>query len=169
MLPSFAFFLLSWELSFQRKGNGDTNIWLWTIRNHILWKIHLTARRTIQRKKLSKWSTFFLTTSLSSLVVRSSNRLLGYLWEQTVPLFWLTCSCFHTKRNSSKSWSNLVKKNLAKAFNFTFRYIDDVLSLNNKKFIDYVHRIYPSELEIFYICRLPRHFLTKKSTGTAFH
>ena len=39
-------------------------------------------------------------------------------------------------------------RDLAKAFNFTFRYIDDVLSLNNKKFIDYVHRIYPSELEI---------------------
>lgn len=32
-------------------------------------------------------------------------------------------------------------RDLAKAFNFTFRYIDDVLSLNNKKFIDYVHRI----------------------------
>ena len=41
-----------------------------------------------------------------------------------------------------------VKKDLAKAFNFTFRYIDDVLSLNNKTIIDFVHCIYPSELEI---------------------
>ena len=39
-------------------------------------------------------------------------------------------------------------KHLAKSFNFTFRYIDDVLSLNNKVFIDHVDRIYPSELEI---------------------
>ena len=39
-------------------------------------------------------------------------------------------------------------KDLAKSFNFTFRYIDDVLSLNNKKFTDYIHRIYPPELEI---------------------
>ena len=39
-------------------------------------------------------------------------------------------------------------KNLAKSFNFTFRYIDDVMSLNNKKFDDHVDRIYPPELEI---------------------
>ena len=32
--------------------------------------------------------------------------------------------------------------------NFTFRYIDDVLSLNNTKFGNYVERIYPIELEI---------------------
>ena len=39
-------------------------------------------------------------------------------------------------------------KKLAISFNFTFRYIDDVLSLNNSKFGDYVARIYPIELEI---------------------
>ena len=39
-------------------------------------------------------------------------------------------------------------KKLAVSFNFTFRYIDDVLSLNNSKFGDYVGRIYPIELEI---------------------
>jgi disulfide oxidoreductase YuzD len=32
--------------------------------------------------------------------------------------------------------------------NFTFRYIDDVLSLNNSRFGDFVDRIYPIELEI---------------------
>jgi hypothetical protein len=32
--------------------------------------------------------------------------------------------------------------------NFTFRYIDDVLSLNNSRFCDFVDRIYPIELEI---------------------
>ena len=40
------------------------------------------------------------------------------------------------------------EKSLARSFNFTFRYIDDVLSLNNSKFGEYVDRIYPSELEI---------------------
>ena len=29
-----------------------------------------------------------------------------------------------------------------------FRYIDDVLSLNNCKFVDFVDRIYPIELEV---------------------
>ena len=45
----------------------------------------------------------------------------------------------------------ILKKNekkLARSFNFTFRYIDDVLSLNNSKFGDFVDRIYPIELEI---------------------
>ena len=45
----------------------------------------------------------------------------------------------------------LLKKNekkLARSFNFTVRYIDDVLSLNNSRFGDFVGRIYPIELEI---------------------
>ena len=43
---------------------------------------------------------------------------------------------------------NSKKKNLAQSFNLTFRYIDDVLSLSNSKFEDFLHLIYPSELEI---------------------
>ena len=45
----------------------------------------------------------------------------------------------------------LLKKNekkLARSFNFTFRYIDYVLSLNNSRFGDFVDRIYPIELRI---------------------
>jgi hypothetical protein len=40
----------------------------------------------------------------------------------------------------------LLKKNekkLARSFNFTFRYIDDVISLNNSRFGDFVDGIYP--------------------------
>ena len=42
------------------------------------------------------------------------------------------------------------KRHLAKSFNFTYRYIDDVLSINNPKFGDYIEIdfIYPVELEI---------------------
>jgi hypothetical protein len=43
----------------------------------------------------------------------------------------------------------LLKKNgkkLARSFNFTFHYMDDVLSLNNSRFGDFVDRIYPIEL-----------------------
>ena len=40
------------------------------------------------------------------------------------------------------------EKKLARSFNFTFHYIDDVLSLNNSRFGDFVDRIYPIELEI---------------------
>jgi hypothetical protein len=40
------------------------------------------------------------------------------------------------------------KKKLDRCFNFMFRYIDDVLSINNSRFGDFVDRIYPIELEI---------------------
>ena len=40
------------------------------------------------------------------------------------------------------------KKKLAQSFDFTFHYIDDVLSLNNSWFGDFVNFIYPIELEI---------------------
>ncbi len=45
----------------------------------------------------------------------------------------------------------LLKKNekkLARSFDFTVRYIDDVLLLSNSRFGDFVDRIYPIELEI---------------------
>ena len=37
---------------------------------------------------------------------------------------------------------------LAQSFNYSFRYTDHVLSLNNDRFMDYVHHIYPYKLEI---------------------
>ena len=40
------------------------------------------------------------------------------------------------------------ERNLALSFNFTFRYIDDVLLLNNSRFGDFVDLIYPIELKI---------------------
>ena len=40
------------------------------------------------------------------------------------------------------------KKHLASRFNFTYRYIDDVLSINNPEFEHYLGQMYPAELEI---------------------
>ena len=47
-----------------------------------------------------------------------------------------------------KSREITKEKKLGRSFNFTFRYIDDILSLNNSRFGDFVDRIYPTELEI---------------------
>jgi hypothetical protein len=66
--------------------------------------------------------------------------MLEFLIDNKFVILWWTC--FPT-------W--LIKKNekkLARSFNFTFCYIDDVLSLNNSRFGDFVDRIYPIELEI---------------------
>ena len=40
------------------------------------------------------------------------------------------------------------KLHLARKFNFTFRYIDDLISFNNSHFKNYVAKIYPSSLEL---------------------
>ena len=47
-----------------------------------------------------------------------------------------------------QSFLQRIEKKLAQSFGSTFRYIDDVLSLNTSKFGDYVDLIYPIELEI---------------------
>ena len=36
----------------------------------------------------------------------------------------------------------------ARAFNFTYRYIDDILSINNSRFAEFLPLIYPPELEV---------------------
>ena len=40
------------------------------------------------------------------------------------------------------------KKQLASRFNLTYRYIDDILSINNPEFENYLGQMYPAELEI---------------------
>ena len=36
----------------------------------------------------------------------------------------------------------------ARSFNFTYRYIDDILSINNSRFAEFLPLIYPPELEV---------------------
>jgi hypothetical protein len=36
----------------------------------------------------------------------------------------------------------------ARAFNFTYRYIDDVFPINNSRFAEFLPLIYPPELEV---------------------
>ena len=39
-------------------------------------------------------------------------------------------------------------RRLARSFNLCYRYIDDLLVFNNKKFLDYLKEIYPSQLTV---------------------
>ena len=51
----------------------------------------------------------------------------------------------------SEVLQKLVKDKMiheARAFNFTYRYIDDVLSINNSRFAEFLPLIYPPELEV---------------------
>ena len=56
--------------------------------------------------------------------------------------------CFYIRmRRSLYSLLQAGKKHLAQKLKFTYRYIDDVLSLKNTKFAEYLEFIYPRELE----------------------
>ena len=73
--------------------------------------------------------------------------LSALLWEQTAPLL-VDLFLFS---NESEFLQTLVKNKRikeARLFNFTFRYIDDVLSINNPNFSDWVSLIYPPDLEM---------------------
>ena len=75
------------------------------------------------------------------------NRQSAYLWVQTAPLL----TDFFLYSYEADFIQGLLKTNekkLARSSNFMFRYIDDVLSLNNSRFGDFVDRIYPIKLEI---------------------
>ena len=54
----------------------------------------------------------------------------------------------------------------ARAFNFTYRYIDDILSINNSRFAEFLPLIYPPELEIKEKKLCPHHFWTYTSNLT---
>ena len=51
-------------------------------------------------------------------------------------------------RNIYVTFVNDKKIHEARAFNFTYRYIDDVLSINNSRFAEFLPWIYPPELEV---------------------
>ena len=52
------------------------------------------------------------------------------------------------------------KRKLAKKFNLSYRYIDDLISFNNKRFKEFIYDIYPKELTISE---------TTESTSVAFY
>ena len=59
----------------------------------------------------------------------------------------------------SEFLDNMIRgghRKLASSFNLCYRYIDDLIVFNNKKFGDYVKEIYPSQLTI----EKPTHLMT---------
>ena len=69
-------------------------------------------------------------------------------WVRIVPLLSPTSFYIHTKRISYSPLLSTGKKQLASRFDLTYRYIDDVLSINSPEFENYLGQMYPAELEI---------------------
>jgi hypothetical protein len=67
---------------------------------------------------------------------------------QTVVLFSPTCYFVSYEAVIIQELLQKNEKKLNRSFNFTFRYIDDVRSVNNSRFGEVVDRLYPIELEI---------------------
>ena len=69
-------------------------------------------------------------------------RLLVYQWAPIVHLCWLISSFIPSSTISwSKQWNAIQ-------FSNTFRYIDDLISINNVEFGNYISAIYPPELQL---------------------
>ena len=68
----------------------------------------------------------------------------AYLWVQTVLLLLL----YSYEADFIQGLLKKSEKKLTQSSNFTFRYIDDVLSINNYRFGTFVERIFPIVVEI---------------------
>ena len=77
-----------------------------------------------------------------------SVKWLAFILEQTVPHYWLTC--FSTPTRVS-FWINSLRegrRGLAGEFNLSYRYIDDLISLNNERFGGVRFCVYPKKVTI---------------------
>ena len=99
-------------------------------------------------KLISKCLSFWLTTYLLSLVVMFFNRQSAFQCVLSVlPSRWLVF-LYSYEAYFIQGVLKKKGKKLTRSFSFMFRYIDDVLSVNNCKFGDFIDHIYPIQLEI---------------------
>ena len=99
-------------------------------------------RRHHQDARVSSWQHF---RGLRRKGVPTDNRHShGHkLWVLLADIFLYSCEA-----DFLQSLLSTGRKRLASYFNFTYRYIDDVLSINNPDFENYLGQMYPPELEI---------------------
>lgn len=81
---------------------------------------------------------------------RTSNNKSEFPCAQIVLLNWLTYFHIQMKQNFNQKLMQEKDKTLVVALNSIFRYIDDVLSINNSYFHSYINSIYLSKLDSTY-------------------
>ena len=82
------------------------------------------------------------------LVDSFSDKWLAFLWEQSVPHYWLTWFSIPTKEFLDKLIKE-GKRKLARKFSLSYHYIDDLISFNNTRFKEFISDIYAKKLTIF--------------------
>ena len=83
------------------------------------------------------------------LVDNFSDKWLAFLWEQTVPHYWLTCLSIPRKMSFLDKLIKEGKRKLARKFNLSYRYIDVLILFNNKRFKEFISDIYPQRTQNF--------------------
>jgi hypothetical protein len=122
--------------------------------------LHIPRRHLRKRKSWSVRTVLFsfrITTTINEFLIDNIFTLLGWcVFEQTVGNS-LGTDCvplladlfdYSYETDFIQGLERKNEKKLVRSFNFTFRYIDDVFSLNNCRLSDFVNRSYPIELEI---------------------
>ena len=98
--------------------------------------------------KTIEFSTFYYSTVLHSKLKNRLRELvqLCFIKQNGAPLL----ADLFLYSYEADFIQGLLKKNerkLARSFKFTFRYIEDVLSLNNSRLGDFIDHIYPTDSE----------------------
>jgi hypothetical protein len=118
-----------------------------------IWCLHRTS---IKINRLEEGhNSYPLVCRRPAKTVSLQRRQISYRWG--TPAYWslvprssMFYLLFYT-HIESEFLQNLVKDQKiheARAFNFTYRYINDVLSINNSRFAEFLPLIYPPELEV---------------------
>ena len=82
------------------------------------------------------------------LVDSFSDKRLAFIWEQTVPHYWLTLFLYSCENEFLDKLIKEGKRKLARKFNLSYHYIDELTSFRNKRLKEFISNIYPKELTI---------------------
>ena len=102
----------------------------------------LRSTRTSPVGNCASLLTFLSTISTSASETQFFGKLSAYQWALLADLFLHTFEYDFMLRAMKQYMTKAVQ------FSNTFRYIDDLLSVNNENFGNYISDIYPSDLEL---------------------
>ena len=88
--------------------------------------------------------------SVYLIITRLSNVNLLCFSDSIESIDFLNCTlkCPVTLKLANQNRYRSGHRRLARSFNLCYRYIDDLIVFNNKKFLDYLKEIYPSQLTV---------------------
>ena len=110
-----------------------------------------------KRDKYTNWSYLDMINALKFLLDNIFVRFGNTIYRQTIGIpMGTNCApliadlflyCYESQF-MAKLYKDPTKHDLITDFNNTFRYLDDILALNNSNFTNYINEIYPKELTL---------------------